>query len=458
MKPLRWLIALVLLLGAGVGVYVATRPTVRFITGLAPIGLDEAVFVTRRNTDDDTRYWLQLSGADGAVRWSVSTGDHTVVNNLGATAIGADADAVYGFEEPGRVAPASATRLVARARSDGEVVWETAMDPLPDRTLMIGDGAVRVDAARVYVSRELPGGPVLDAFARSDGRREWSSATADARGAALYPLGPERLAVLAHGGSCTIVNRTSGGSEVLDWTFPLGAVPSGVAVAQQGDAVVFTPGGERVAFHPPNGARVEPRGPVGERDGQLIVGVRVGATNTVGLVAFARDTQAVTWSLDLGATLFSELTADGGPLPRLLPVTLYGDPKREGVVQELAVVDLDRGAIVARYDTNGAHATSLVAAGRPWIWLGFDTLVALDPETGAIATATRFDSASLMGTDIRPEDLRFGQLWIPGAGHAAPSDLPFAVVDLHTGAVSQLNGAVTSQDVTVAVRAALAPR
>ena len=114
MKPRRWLIAAVLLLGAGIASYVATRLTVRFITGVAAIDRDLAVFVTRRNTDDDTQYWEQLSHANGAVQWSVSTGDHTVVSNLRATAVAADADAVYGFEEPGYVARASETRLTPR--------------------------------------------------------------------------------------------------------------------------------------------------------------------------------------------------------------------------------------------------------------------------------------------------------------------------------------------------------
>lgn len=215
------------------------------------------------------------------------------------------------------------------------------------------------------------------------------------------------------------------------------------------------PGKPDLNYRLPDGNYVVLRGPFGTRRDRLIVGVGWEKRNAVALVAFDRRTAAPLWTLALGGHIFTDFRTDGRALSRLLPIGIYGSSTSpHSMINSIVVVDLDTGKIVRRYAVGTSLDTAAALAGRPWVWLGGDTLVSLDPKTGAVARAARYPGVAIVNDELRVQDLRFGQLWLAAEDYARPTKLPFAVVDLATDTVTHTGGDMRPRDVTAKVRAA----
>lgn|GEM_PF-3213608 len=453
----RWAIMAVLVASASAFVVLTSRSRPQIIVGVAPVDRDLAVLVTLREAVEDD-YSVQLTRADGTVAWSVRTEDHHVLTSTGETAVVGDDRAVYTFEEPIMDAP-PVTRLVARALADGAELWRRDVDALPrDRIVTFGLGGLHVDDERVYLTRVLSDAAWLDAFARADGEHAWGPVELGPNGPTVRTFGADRLVALAHlAQHSVLVERSSGDASPLARAHPLGEVDGAQVVVSGGEPTILAPDGPPVRLHAAELGLVGERyGPMGVRAGRVVLGARRSSGRGLALAAFDRARGASAWSVELTAHLFLPHASDGGALPRMFPIALFSDPGGDLDEHRLAVVDLDRGAVVARFVAGKRGLIALTARDRPYVWLEPDTLVAFAPDTGAIASATRLSGATRAALH-RTEQLRHGQLWIVGDTAALPDALPYAVVDLATGEVTHTNGAMTAVDVTGSVTGLLTP-
>ena len=450
-----------LVLGAGAVAFWALRPKTRFVTAVAPIGPKQAVLVTRRNEDHATWHWLQLEDADGTVRWSVDTGTHGVLASLDEAAVAATKRRVYALLVPGGVGDGpDEVRLLALDRATGRRLWDVVADPHAGTGRVSPDSpAVLVDRRRVYVALGTTRTGRIDAFARGTGKHLWTRAIDRGfRGAARF-VDPGHLLLTSYLGETLSLDRKTGAVDGHTHHWFLGDVPGGLAFTDLVSVIVRHPDGHDTRYPVAKGTTPwTTPSVVGVRGQLLVVGVHQRARPSAALVAYDRRTRAPVWTLEVGATSLTRFLGDGRALPRLLPVGIYGAPGPHGSRHAgIVVVDLDAGRIVQRYDLGDMADVAIAAAGRPWVWLDDDTLVALDPRTGAVARATTLAGAGLVGPDLHARDLRFGQLWLFRDDYVRPSRLPFAIVNLATGTVGHLHAGMTTRDVTAKVRAAWRP-
>ena len=442
----------VALAGAVVAVVVLTgAPAPRNGYAITAIGRDEAVLLTRRDAGDDFAQDVALVHPNGAVVWRADLDAYGVVDTSGAVAVAARDDAVFAFAESG---PGSTdTRLLAFARATGERLWEAEVDTDAVEGALICDGAVVVDADRVYVTRIVADGSRVDAFDRRTGAHAWRATPG--RYPAAVRLSGSGLAVIDEDDS-VLIDRATGRTEDLPKLAHLCDVADG-ALTRTDDALLLLADGADPARYPaPEDAFIDFRGPCGQRDGALVVSGSPKTVGPVALLGFDRVTRAHTWTIPLDAQKSAAFASDGGELPRLLPA-LVSDGADSPLT--LVVVDLADRAVVARstLGPNAGDAVAIAAAGRGFVWLPPSTLVALDPETGAVAAAVDLGDILVRRPDaLISSDVRFGRLWRPGDATAPADPPPLVVTDLRSGATTASAG-LQLRDVTAAIRAAWLP-
>lgn len=448
---------LVVLVGLGlavVGLVWRLMPATRFVYGLSPIGRDEAVLLTRRNEDDATHFWVQLVREDGAVAWSTETSPLAVREALGFSGVAASDGRVVLLGEREQAAV-----VLTLGRSGGERLWERELSSAPQHR--IGPLLV-LDGPRIYALHDVVVGDRSDetitALALEDGEVLWTLAAphpeAQPRGLDVALLGPGRLVVTqrATDEAIELDGQSGEARRSLPMRSQVCSTPRGI-VGHDAHAVVWVPrpaaGGPeaspRVVALGPD-VRPSHEGPCGARGDDLLIGAALGDRD-IGLVRVGVEDRTVRWALPLGDWSFQRSTSADGRLPRFLPMVVYGTQAEGGpMLHEVIVVDLDQGAIVSRNRVDD-HRVAFVTAERAYVMGTFShVLVALDPATGAIASATRF--AATTGNDVHEEDYRFGRLWLFGMGWGRPAALSWAAVDLEGGEPPRVHGEIVAVDAT----------
>jgi outer membrane protein assembly factor BamB len=437
------LAALAVAIGAALVIWVVVAPT-RFIYGVVAAGPGEALLLTRRNEDNATYFWIEHVDLAGH-RWTAALTPLEPDEALGFSSVAADATRVVllGTHPDGDVA-------LALDRATGERLWTTTLPAAPTVDSHIGPSVV-LDGPRVVLVREVRGADaraiVVDALALADGRHLWSHAPGVAGD--VHRISADRLLVTTRGADAVILAGDTGSVVArVPRAWLRCPLPAG--------ALVRSGGGFTVVGADPPRELTDPQwrpsdGPCGARDGDLVVGARRASDGAVALVRLDPGSGATRWLVDLGDKQLEETLTVDGRLPRFLPVAMFGGGDGS-VVQSLAVVDLDVGAVV-REAVIHDHTSVVVTADRAWIWAPFrGVLVGLDPTTGAFASATKF--TGLTSNDLIHEDLQFGALWLYGMGWGRPDALPWASVDLADGRVLRASGEVVVEDVSLDERAA----
>jgi len=446
----RWwiLLAIVATVSAGDLLVLALTPATRFIYGSTPVGPDEALLLTRRNEDNATFFWVQLVKDDGIVAWSREVTPFETNEALGFTSVAASADQIVLLGERG-----GTTVMKALARGDGEPQWETALAQA--ESLYIGPQLI-IDGPRVYVLHDVGAGEQRDetvtALALSDGAVLWTLAPSVEKYRRMLSfalLEPGRL--LVSRGSRTGAVECDGASGRVVRTLPLDPMcdtPRTIIGSRNGALVVMPRvGREAEPVHLTGAARVLASGPCGERGDDVIIGQATGDDLAIGLARVDGRSGEVRWQLDLGRWILGEAVQGDGQLPRFLPLVVFGSQVADGpIVTQVVIVDLDAGIIVSRTPVS-EHMVPFVTAERGYLMAPFARVMfALDPATGALASATRLSGTS--GIDVRAEDFRFGRLWLTGMDWGGPSGLGWAVLDLESARPLHLHGGLSAMDVT----------
>ncbi|MES2639395.1 MAG: PQQ-binding-like beta-propeller repeat protein [Myxococcota bacterium] len=453
-------VLVVAIVAGGVWVWM---PVPRFVVGSVPIGVDEAILLTRRN-DDTSRHWVELVAADGTLRWSAETTPVEVGEALGFT--GAIAAGEQIILLGARQYPNPEVVVFALARSDGHRLWESTLPGTPPmgRAGRIGPMLV-ADAERVYVVDEIESDgrlhERLHTLSLATGAVSWERAALDGppplgHGVMVTPMKNDRLLaskpfespaveldpatgaitrrVPASRFLCQLPESWIGGNHDSVLSVPMDAT--------QPIRTVELDAGESI----PNEA------PCGARGDDLILGVRTRtgedfSTEGLAITRFDDATGQRRWTLPLGSPLFQDNAVLDGPLPRFLPIAVYGgDAAADSLGMTLLIVDLDAGTVVERVDVGEMYPTVLVTSGRAWVWWGGRAvLVEINPDTGRFGGATTYPGVYI--GEPRLEDLRFGQLWVTGSGWARPQELPWDVIDLATGALVGANGGLVAREV-----------
>jgi hypothetical protein len=444
------ILALLAVLVAGVAGVLLLRPSPRFTLGVLAVGPGEALLVTRHNETHGTRGWIEHVDAGGALRWSAEVTPLEVHEALGFSSVAATGELIVALARgpDGDV-------VLALDRVSGARQWSTTLPAIPRSGTPIGP-TVLLDGPRVVLVRETAAdgtvGAVirLDAVALADGAHLWHHEPGDDGDVLL--IAPDRLLV-----------TTRDRSSVLDGAGQVVASPSVWRVMCPLPTGVLASGGRQLVVLSSAPARELPlapeqritTGPCGDRDGDLVVTTQTGDLGGPAIGRLASDTGVARWpATPFADRLFEPVVAIEGRLPRFLPFTLYGRDADGPLLREFAVLDLDTGTVVARGPLDET-ADAIVSAGRGWLSLRFrGVIVGFDPATGAYASATRL--TGLRFDDARVEDVRFGELWLYGVEAARPDALPWAHVDLASGAVTHIHGAVGSSDATAEFRAVFA--
>jgi outer membrane protein assembly factor BamB len=432
-------------------------PAERFTYGVAPIGRDEAMLLTRRNESDRTQFWAQLVRTDGETAWTAEISPIETAEALGFSGIAANQDRVLllGRRE-------GTTVVMALDRETGDELWETVV---PSATLERIGPMLLVDGPRVYAIHQEGDSrsETITALALDDGAILWRLGPRDGSVDRLHVelLAPARLVVTGRGPAGLELDGATGKVwRSLPFDRLLCTVPRGIVGREKARRVVLlqrpaSDGQEATASTARLGAdmRIVSRdGPCGERGGDLIIGAQSDDHNALSIVRIDADSGAVLWILPLGNRAFGApvVTLDGR-LPRFMPVSAFDRNEARGPIrEEIVVVDLDRGAVRARYRTD-ENWQAFVTGDRAYAMSSFlrATVVALDPATGAVARVTRLDGVDRIY--LRWQHLRFGHLWLSGRmGWARPSELDWAAMDLTTGRPVHLNGDVVATDLTTA--------
>ncbi|MFO0747198.1 MAG: hypothetical protein U1F43_16265 [Myxococcota bacterium] len=455
-----------LVVGVVVAVVALTTPVRRFPVGGLALGGDAALLFTRYNDYGDSRFFAELVGVDGDARWSDDTTPVRGAEALGFTGAvqAGDSLVMLGVDKAG------VEWLGALAAADGQPRWWIALPGLAGREAggRIGP-MLSSDGARVFVVHETKthfgadGGPTsdrLDVRALADGSALWSLGEAE--------LGAGRLDVRRVGGHLLVAS--AGGREVRDVdpatgktlaTLPFGNI---LCSGADGFAAVAE---DRLTWVPlaPGAAPVplDLRDPglswsntCGFRGDDLVVNLERPTGWSV--VRVVRATGRVQFDLPLGTgVLGTEPVMTGAQLPRFVPFAYCGS---DGPVPwcELAIADVDLGRVSERHHViRSGELVPIMTGERAWVWADFfATLVAVDPASGKLGAATRF--AGIIGHDLRADDIAADRLWLLGMDHEHPGDLPFAVVDLKSGAVVRTNGPVEASDATATVPELMAGR
>lgn len=452
----RWflVLGLIAIAIAAVVAFVVLTPATRFTYGVTPLTRDEAVLLTRRNEDDATFFWVELVGSDGHVAWTRELTPVEIQDALGFSGVAATDDRVLLLGKRDET-----TVVVALSRATGGELWEAKVaDIAPSR---IGPMLI-ADPPRLYVIHDAPLGDAheetITALALADGSLLWRlppmidqlGRAAMTRDVALR--GPHRLLSTSPGG----VVELDGATGAIRRQLPINRLRCGTPqdiVGSDGRKLTLLSRVPETGDDAPGRSvdldanwRDAIDGPCGLRGGDLVVGV-MHTNGGVGLTRIDPASGAARWLLELGPWLFDEGTTADGRLPRFLPIAVFGTQVEGGLMEnQVVVVDLDEGTVVARHPVRD-HMRPVVTAERAFVMgLFIHTVFALDPTTGALANATRLDGIDT--ADFRSEDFRFGTLWLTGMGWGGPADLSWAAIDLATGRPRRLNGKVVASDVT----------
>lgn len=438
---------------AGVAVWTLT-PATRFVYGLAPIAADQAVLLTRRNEDKATHFWAQLVRSDGTVVWSTELSPLEVHEALGFTGIAATDDRVVLFADVD-----TAPVVVGLDRGSGEQRWQTPIEPSGGPGLI---GTVLIpDGPRVYVlQRRSPGkqGNAITAVAVADGKVLW---TLDDSAVAMQTdffqvtlLGPDRLtlttSLATQGVEIDGATGTVRGPLPMTWTAC--ETPRGLVGLDRDEVVVVPrPAADGTSLAPRiTDIGADPRpdldGPCGERGDDIVIGTQSG-TGAMGVARIDPIAGVVRWHLSLGPGSFTKGDSRDGTLPRFLPITAY-TADEHSTSNRTIIVDLDQGAMVSEH-LHEDHRVTFVTGERGYL-LGLfnETVFAVDPATGALASATRL--AGTGSNEVRREDMRWGTVWFGGMGWGKPDALSWAAFDLGTATVTHTSGEVVATDVTAA--------
>lgn len=445
-------LALVVVAAAAALLY-ALRPATRFSYGVSAVDGDEAVLLTRRNEDRATYFWIELIRSDGSTLWSTEVSPLQPGDALGFTGIAASADRILVLGERDHRAV-----VLGLSRATGEKLWDTTLPPPLTSSSRIGTALIP-DGPRAYAIYDSTSGETsrdeLSALSVADGKILWSlSGEAAARlGRVLHVslLGPDRLFVRGNESPDGLVLDGATGAQLRSVEVPAGTCPfPGGLVGFTSRSAIFVPAAEGAPLRRLDLDPVWRRswsGPCGVRGGELIVGLEHPEHRELALERFDPDGTS-RWQLSLGERWsFEPLTGDGGSLPRFLPLDVYGSRVEGGpIARELVIVDLDAGTVSARIP-HEEQLVVLAARERAYLWARRSrTLVALDPGTGRLESATAIGSAYV--SDLQDEDFHAGQLWLAGSTWAAPPELPWAVFDLAAGRAAHVNGGLVLTDVT----------
>lgn len=438
-------LVLVIVCAAGWLAIRALSPTHRSTFGVAPIGGGQAILLTRHVDDGERTHWIELVDSDGSVVWrtDVSPLEPTEAAGFSGVAAGADRVVVIGAHH-------GSTAVKAFARTTGEVVWQTlvADGVAPER---VGT-TLLVDGPRVYAihTRATRASERITALSLEGGESLWTM-DLTTTSAEVVVLGPRRLLIAASGPlSGGGVDEVDGATGAVLRALPMKRIACATALGVVGFDL-----DQRVALLPPptpEGDRAAAlteldrnaaAGPCGTRGEDIVFSARTeDGRRRHGLMRLAPQSGRLRWELDLGSVSFGANETVDGALPRFLPVAVTEDG-----ASKIVVVDLDTGARIAEH-AGGLGVTSLASADRGWVVTGA-TLVALDPSTGDLGRASALPGLLGRGASVAAEDVRFGALWLIGVDHErAPSDLPWAAVDLSTGRLLHANGEVEPRDVT----------
>lgn len=447
------------LLGAGVvaaavGLTIwALTPATRFVYGLAPIAADQAVLLTRRNEDNATHFWAQLVRIDGTVVWSSEVSPLQVDEALGFSAIAATEDRVVLMADVN-----TAPVVLALDRATGKQLWQTSIARSGGRLI---DTVLIPDGPRVYaLQRPDPdsASEALTAIAMADGAVAWTlddtALTTDTHRFQVTLLGPDRLALTTSRAAKGVeIDGATGiirGPLPMNWTAC--ETPASVIGLDRDEIVVLRrPGADGVL--PPAlvidvGADPRPDldGPCGVRGDDVIIGTQSGQ-GAMGIARVEPTGGVVRWQLSLGAGSFTKGESRDGTLPRFLPITSYTADEQSLLLRTI-IVDLDEGAIVSEH-VHDDHRHAFVTGERGYVLGLFNqTVFALDPTTGALASATRL--VGIRADEVRREDMRFGTFWVGGMGWGKPDGLSWAAFDLGSATVVRTSGEIVATDVTAA--------
>jgi outer membrane protein assembly factor BamB len=437
--------AIVAAIGAAIVAWGFMVPT-RFIYGVVAAGPGEALLLTRRNEDRATYFWLERVDLAGH-RWTAALTPLEPDESLGFSSVAVDDDRVVllGVQPDGDVA-------AALDRATGDRLWTTTLPAAPSTDSRIGPTVV-FDGPRVVLVRGIRGADApaiqIDVLAVADGGLLWSHAPGS--DGDVQRIAADRLLVTSRGEDAVVLAGDTGAVVARvpgAWVrcpLPAGALLSG----RDGITVVGADAPRRLAADPqwrPAG------GPCGARDGDLVVAGRRASDDAAVLVRLDPVTGAARWQVDLGQQQLEETLSLDGRLPRFLPVTMFGGDAA-GVVNALAIVDLDAGTVI-RQAVVQEHTAVVVTGERAWMWAPFrGVLVGFDPATGAFAALTRFKGT--YSSDLTRDDLRFGELWLYGMDWGGPGALPWVSVDLADARAPRLSGTVVIEAVSPAERAAL---
>jgi outer membrane protein assembly factor BamB len=424
----------------------AMIPSTRFAYGVAPIGEGEAILVTRRNEDHATYFWAQLVRRDGAVVWSAETSPVRADDALGFTGVVADETQVVLLGER-----EDKTAVLALERATGDRRWEVELGAGPPS--VIADTLI-LDPPRVYALHDPPDGPpTITALSLHDGSTSWSFEIDDAQHAAFYGGGvalfaPGRLAVAGSFSDPGI--ELDGERGVVTGPLPMHRIgcetPTALVGFADDVAVRMQRPGPQGEVEPQRlslrGARGASGGPCGERADDVVV-VALDHGDRILPLRIDPSSGAARWMLDLGEGVVGDSVSRDGGLPRLLPIVVSRTHRDD---RRTVVVDLDTGEILGEH----AHEDDrmvFVTADRAFVMgLSSPTVFALDPSTGALAWAGRFDGT--IGDEARVQDFRFGELWLTGRGWGRPDALSWVVLDLASASVTAQHGEVAVTDVT----------
>lgn len=437
-------VVLALLVVGAASVVWALRPATRFILGVVAGGPGEALLLTRRNDTHSTRFWIEHVDRTGPLRWSAELTPIEPGEALGFSSV-AVADGkviVLGGGPDGDV-------VLALDQDSGARLWTIALPAAGRSSARIGSMVV-IDGPRAVIVRDVAAdegaGIRIDALALADGAHLWTHEPGD--DGDVHRVAPDRLLLTTRRGEAALLDGASGRVlERLPLTFVLCPLPDGVLGRRSGRLIVVSSAPAREL---PGDLRWRASdGPCGARDGDLVVGVRVGERDDAALVRLAPDSGQARWQTDLGDRLVKPVITVDGRLPRYLPVAMDGGDAGT-TIREFALVDLDTGAIVRRGPID-EHMTVVVTHERGFLWLPFrGVLVGFDPTTGAYTGATGFRDT--WTSDLRHEDVRFGELWLHGMAWGRPAALPWVNVDLASGQVARAGDEVGISDASAQYR------
>jgi len=100
MRKRTWIVlAAVVLVAAGVGVWLATRPPTMFVLGVYALDGEEALIATRRNEDDDTRFWIAKVRVGAGTVWATELPASVMVTSDRMAAVSHAGSVVVALDE-----------------------------------------------------------------------------------------------------------------------------------------------------------------------------------------------------------------------------------------------------------------------------------------------------------------------------------------------------------------------